>query len=152
MDLVLWRHAEAEDTRPDHGRRLTARGRAEAETVAAWLRARVPAPVRVLASPLARARETAAALAPDHALLRELDPFAGATAAALLRALGWPDGGGTVVAVGHQPLLGRTASLLLAGVEGARWMRPGAIWWLATPPPGGEGDARLRAAVGPDLA
>ena len=40
MDLILWRHAEAEDGlpgAPDAGRELTARGRKQAMKMAGWL-------------------------------------------------------------------------------------------------------------------
>ena len=33
MDLILWRHAEAEPGEPDLGRRLTAKGHKQAERV-----------------------------------------------------------------------------------------------------------------------
>ena len=45
MDLILWRHAEAENgspTLPDHKRRLTARGEKQARKVARWLRQHLP--------------------------------------------------------------------------------------------------------------
>jgi len=38
MDLILWRHAEAEDTFPDPSRRLTPRGRKQALKVAGRIR------------------------------------------------------------------------------------------------------------------
>ena len=40
MDLILWRHAEAEDGvgKPDTERELTKRGRKQAERMAEWLR------------------------------------------------------------------------------------------------------------------
>ena len=37
MDLILWRHAEAEPGAPDHGRRLTPKGEKQAARMAAWL-------------------------------------------------------------------------------------------------------------------
>ena len=43
MDLILWRHAEAEDGVPDLERRLTGKGRKQAERVAQWLLQRMPA-------------------------------------------------------------------------------------------------------------
>jgi len=38
MELILWRHADAEDGIQDAGRKLTAKGRSRAECMAAWLR------------------------------------------------------------------------------------------------------------------
>ena len=37
MNLLLWRHAEAQDGDPDLARELTARGRKQAEKMAHWL-------------------------------------------------------------------------------------------------------------------
>ncbi len=51
MDLILWRHAEAEDgdaTLPDHKRRLTPRGEKQAKKVARWLHQNLPRKCRVL--------------------------------------------------------------------------------------------------------
>jgi len=64
MDLLLWRHAEAEDTAPggDLGRALTARGRAQAERVAAWLGERLPDDAHILVSPAKRCQQTVAPL------------------------------------------------------------------------------------------
>ena len=36
MDLILWRHAEAEPGEPDLGRRLTAKGHKQAERMGEW--------------------------------------------------------------------------------------------------------------------
>ena len=54
MELILWRHADAEDGVPDEARRLTAKGRKQAEKMAAWLTARLPADCRVMVSPATR--------------------------------------------------------------------------------------------------
>ena len=37
MDLILWRHADAEDGMPDLERKLTRKGHKQAEAVARWL-------------------------------------------------------------------------------------------------------------------
>ena len=42
MDLILWRHAEAEYGPPDLQRKLTGKGIRQAQYSAAWLRERVP--------------------------------------------------------------------------------------------------------------
>ena len=55
MNLILWRHAEAEDLpdalsisrSADLQRPLTRRGRKQADASAAWLRAQLPAGTRV---------------------------------------------------------------------------------------------------------
>ena len=55
MDLIVWRHADAGDAEADAasdaGRRLTERGRKQAERMARWLQARLPERYTVLSSP-----------------------------------------------------------------------------------------------------
>ncbi len=48
MDLILWRHCEAEPGEPDLGRRLTSKGVKQAERMAAWLDAHLPDTCRIL--------------------------------------------------------------------------------------------------------
>lgn len=148
MDLILWRHAEAEAGAPDLERRLTPRGREDARRVAAWLRARLPADFIVLASPALRAQETAQALGVAARTLPCLAP--GTSAQEILEAAGWPDRESAVVVVGHQPDLGRAALRLASGAAGDGAIAPGGLWWLS----GREGAARavVRAVVTPDLA
>ena len=73
MDLILWRHAEAEDARggDDLGRPLTNRGRRQAERMAAWLGPRLAAGAQVLASPARRCQETVAAVASPSSMPRK---------------------------------------------------------------------------------
>ena len=150
MELILWRHAEAEDGVPDLGRELTAKGRKQAKAMAAWLDARLPANTRILASPAARTRQTAKALGRPYETLLEIAP--GADAAALLAASGWPDAGGSVLIVGHQPTLGEVVARLLTGCEGDFAVKKGAIVWLV----GRQGSAgpvvQLKAAMTAALA
>ena len=57
MDLILWRHAEAEDGTdklPDEKRRLTARGEKQARLMAQWLNRHLPKKTRILVSPAER--------------------------------------------------------------------------------------------------
>ena len=48
MELILWRHADAEDGLPDLSRRLTPRGIKQAERMAAWLLQRLPGKFHVI--------------------------------------------------------------------------------------------------------
>lgn len=149
MDLILWRHAEAEDGAPDARRRLTARGQKQARQVARWLKKRLPPGARILVSPAVRAVQTAQALELPYEELPKLGT--GASAASLLGTAGWPRAGGTVVIVGHQPTLGRAASMLLTG-DAADWsVRKGALWWFTHRVRNGAAETLLRAVVAPDL-
>jgi len=149
MDLILWRHAEAEPGDPDLGRRLTSKGLKQAERMAAWLEPRLPDTTRILVSPAARSQQTALALGRKFKVVDEIAP--GASAAALLAAAGWPDGRETVLVVGHQPTLGEVAATLLTG-DAAGWsLRKGAVWWLSNRNRDGDSAVVLKLAIGPDL-
>lgn len=148
MDLILWRHAEAEDTSPDMERKLTGRGRKQASRMADWLNPRLPPDIRVLASPATRAWQTAQALGRDYDLVSELEP--GASAADLLRVADWPDSVHPVLIVGHQPTLGQVAMQLLANQQGDLPVKKAGIWWFTSRERAGELQVVLRAVAGPD--
>ena len=54
MDLLLWRHAEAEDGFPDEARKLTPRGEQQAKQMAKWINKHAPKELRIIASPALR--------------------------------------------------------------------------------------------------
>jgi phosphohistidine phosphatase len=58
MDLILWRHAEAEDGVPDTARKLTPKGEKQAQKIAKWLKERIESPVRMIVSPAVRTQQT----------------------------------------------------------------------------------------------
>ena len=149
MDLILWRHAEAEPGEPDLGRRLTSKGLKQAERMAAWLEPRLPDTTRILVSPAARSQQTALALGRKFKTVDEIAPGAGA--AAVLAAAGWPDGRETVLVVGHQPTLGEVAAKLLSGSAASWSLKKGAVWWLSNRNRDGDSGIVLKLAIGPDL-
>jgi len=145
VDLILWRHAEAEDGFHDEQRKLTAKGRKQAARMAAWLTGHLPRHFLVVASPAVRTQETASAL------VEKFETSDGVGLAAnpdtLLAAAGWPQADVPVVVVGHQPTLGMTAARLLAGVDQHWSVRKGAVVWIVRR--GSENV--LRATLPPDL-
>jgi phosphohistidine phosphatase len=145
MDLILWRHAEAEDGSPDGARKLTKHGRDQARRVAAWLKPRLPKRCEILVSPATRAQETAAALAVRFATTDSVGT--GAIAADVIAAAGWPGRTKAVLIVGHQPTLGRVAATLLSGNPADWHFAKGAVWWLRHV----DGEARLFAVTHPKL-
>ena len=152
MDLILWRHAEAEEggpTLPDTKRRLTARGEKQAHDMAKWLRPRLPKKHRILVSPALRTQQTAHALA----LPFEIEPkiAVGAGPADLIKAAGWPSTGGTLLLIGHQPTLGQLASGLLSEQESDWAVKKGGIWWFACRERNGQSQTILRAVINPDM-
>jgi phosphohistidine phosphatase len=157
MELILWRHADAgeplEDAAQDRERKLTPRGRKQAQRVAGWLAARLPERYLLIGSPAPRAVETAVFLGERVRIDERLAP--GVSGAALLAIAGWPAGlegrPRHVVLVGHQPSLGEAAALALAGSPQAWSLRKGALLWLAARPEDADRPVMLRAAIAPDL-
>ena len=128
MDLILWRHAEAAD---------------------GWLRARLTGSVSVISSPAERALQTASAF--THGFVVDGSIAPGASAHAVLNAVGWPDATDPVVLVGHQPTLGEAAALLLTGKSLPWGIKKGAVWWLRHRVRDGHAQVVLRAVMSPDL-
>jgi phosphohistidine phosphatase len=149
MDLILWRHCEAEPGEPDLGRRLTSKGLKQAERMAGWLDSHLPDTCRVLASPADRAQQTALALKRKFKTVPELAP--GATVTAALAAANWPDSREPVMIVGHQPTLGAIAYFLLSGEEAYWSVRKGAVWWVSNRAREGGAAVVLKVVVGPDF-
>ncbi len=145
MELILWRHAEAEDGTPDSERVLTSKGQKQADKMAAFLLSRLPKDTRILVSPTTRTQQTARALTKHFST--EPAVGTGASAREVLAAAGWPDGEGTVLVVGHQPTLGQVAARLLADSDDSFNIKKGAVWWFSQRP---EGEAELRLAIAPD--
>lgn len=145
MDLILWRHAQAEDPRPgldDLDRQLTAKGRTQARLMAQWLKQHMPATTRVISSPALRACQTADALHLPYEIINTISPDAAVEA--LLQATQWPLAS-SVLLVGHQPVLGELASVLVAGRAMSWSISKGAIWWIT----GTKNQADLRVVLSP---
>jgi phosphohistidine phosphatase SixA len=126
--LFLVRHAHSDPGQPDELRPLSARGREQARQLAERLAA--AAPEVVVASPLLRARETAAAIAKAAGVELRVDErlAPGASAEDVLAAI--EGAGEAVVAVGHQPDCSEVAAALGAG---ERDFAPAAVLEIALP-------------------
>jgi phosphohistidine phosphatase len=146
MDLIIWRHADAEDGMPDAERKLTAKGEKQARRVAAWLKDRLDDDYVVLSSPARRARDTARALTAGFETTDDLG--AAATPQSVLKAAGWPRRKGTVVVVGHQPTLGQTVALVLTGEDEGWSLKKGGLWWIQSRE---HDELIVRAVLSPDL-
>ena len=151
MDLILWRHAEAEERRPglpDERRRLTPKGEKQARKMAKWLKKRLPKNTRILVSPTERTRMTAHALGLPFEIEEAIGPDASADT--LLEVSGWPTQDGAVIIVGHQPAVGQTAAKLLGGEMADLSIPKGALWWFSSRSRGGSGTV-LQAVTTPDI-
>ena len=153
MDLLLWRHAEAEDGIPDLQRKLTPRGERQAQQMAAWLKTHAPQNLHIVASPAKRCQQTAEALGLSFETDLRLGP--GNSVVDLLAATHWPDDEkekhSAILVVGHQPTLGRAAALLLSGSEASWSVKKGAVWWFSNRTRQEETQTVLRAVVPSEL-
>jgi len=136
MDLILWRHAEAEEL-PVHvhdvsdlERSLTSRGEKQAARMAGWLDRQLPERTRILASPARRCEQTALALGRKYKVRAELGPDA--PPSQLLELVQWPVNKLPILVVGHQPTLGQTIAQLLGLQEADCPVKKGSLWWLRT--------------------
>jgi phosphohistidine phosphatase len=144
MDLILWRHADAEDGTPDLARKLTPKGRQQAARVAAWLHAHLPPGFDVAASPAVRAQQTAAALGVPFDTSPLLAP--GAPVTSILAAAEWPDRQRPLILVGHQPDFGCAAAFLVSGEERDWRIDKSGLWWI-----GGGHHAFVKAVISPGV-
>lgn len=149
MELILWRHADAEADADDLERKLTAKGRRQATRIAEWLQEHLPARYAVYSSPAKRALQTAEALDVPVTTLEALAPDT--SAADILKAVDWPNRSDEVViVVGHQPTLGRAISRIL-GHNGDLSIQKGAVWWIESREKAGAPGVRVRAVMAPEF-
>ena len=155
MDLILWRHADAEDG-PDFGpasagppsvvdadlhRCLSARGHKQASRMAKWVDRTLTNSARILVSPAMRCEQTVVPLGRKYITCPELAPWASVDD--LLTLVQWPLAKLPVLVVGHQPTLGQVVTRLL-GVDGDELsFRKGAVWWLRSR----ERDGKIQTVV-----
>jgi phosphohistidine phosphatase len=151
MDLILWRHADAEDgddTINDLDRVLTPRGVKQAARVAGWLDRQLPEAARILSSPARRCEQTALALGRKYKVRPELG--IDATVEQLLEVAQWPHSKNAVLVIGHQPTLGETIAHLLPLHHPSCPVRKGMVWWLRTRERDGQQQTIVTAVQSPE--
>jgi phosphohistidine phosphatase len=157
MDLILWRHADAEiasEGEDDLSRKLTSKGEKQAIRVAAWLDRHLPEGARILVSPARRTEQTAKALNRKYKLRDELVPESNAEE--VLALIKWhpvkgPHVKGPILLVGHQPYLGEIAANLLGMQKHSCAIRKGAVWWLRSRIREEYSEILLLNAINPDF-
>jgi phosphohistidine phosphatase len=159
MDLILWRHADAQEAEPVDDRRemmrrdllrsLTGRGQKHAARMAAWLDQQMGDTTRILVSPALRCEQTALNLGRKFKTSELLGPDH--SVEDLLEAAQWPDSKTPVLVVGHQPTLGQTAARLLGLPQVDLSVRKGGVWWLRSREREGRWQTVLLAVQSPDL-
>lgn len=134
MNIILWRHAQAEEGSDDLARELTLKGHRQAAKMAALLRKKLPENSRLWVSQAMRSRQTAAHLGGNFEIFAELNPDVDArTLPALLQQAHDND---TLVIVGHQPWIGQLCRFLLnrgwdLHDETHYWsVKKGSFWWF----------------------
>jgi phosphohistidine phosphatase len=93
--------------------------------------------------------QTVSALTDHFTLAPTIAP--GATAHAVLQAARWPDAGGSVLVVGHQPTLGAVAAQLLGSSDYSLSIKKGALWWFSRREREGSIQTALRLVITPEF-
>jgi phosphohistidine phosphatase len=131
MDIVIWRHAEAVEWQEgcdDLDRALTARGYKQAIRMAEWLDRQLPESTRIFSSPARRCEDTVCRLDRKYKLHNSLLPES--NVGDILTSMQWPTAKGTVLLVGHQPMIGQIIAQSLGLNDSACSVRKGSVWWL----------------------
>jgi phosphohistidine phosphatase len=149
MDLILWRHAEAEEGEPDLQRALTAKGQKQARKMAEWLDSQLPESCRILVSPALRTLQTVEPLGRKYKVSAQLTT--GATPQEVLQAANWPNAKEPVLVVGHQPTLGQVAALLIGGKAQDWEIKKANVWWIVQREPQDPDSLYLKAVMPPDM-
>lgn len=163
MDLIVWRHADAEDLsdsiappaitefdfQADLARCLSSKGLRQAARMAQWLDRKLADNARILVSPAVRCEQTVVPLGRKYKICPELSPSGSVDD--LLTLTHWPDSKYPVVVVGHQPTLGQVVNRLL-GLDGMDIsLRKGSLWWLRSRLRDGQRQAFVVTVQSPDF-
>lgn len=152
MDLILWRHAEAVDWQEgcdDLDRTLTARGYKQAIRMSEWLDRQLPDSTRIFSSPAIRCEDTARRLDRKYKIHNDLLPESNAES--ILTSLQWPTAKGTVLIIGHQPMLGQIVAQVLGLKNKECPIRKGSVWWLRSRERDGQRQTVLVAVQSVDM-
>jgi len=152
MDLLFWRHAEASPSTEgdtDMARSLTHRGEKQALRMGRWLDGRLPDGARIFCSPALRTVQTAQALGRKFKTVDDLSP--GSSPEDLLSLVKWPHGGGTVLVVGHQPVLGLTIAALMGWQGEELAIRKVSVWWLRKKRTDSSNSTQLLTVQAPEM-
>ena len=138
-NIIVWRHAEAEQAdfelgEQDNARQLTVKGQTQANRMAKWLKQHLPKDTVLICSPAARALQTAEALNYKIQLHDGLKPSA--SLVDVLNVLTEFTQQKNIIIVGHQPWLGQLVAYLFEQLScdvadmKSLSIKKGAVWWL----------------------
>lgn len=153
MNLILWRHAEAEEHHNDMLRKLTEKGCQQAKLSAEWLRTHLPKEnYRVFTSEAVRTQQTASYLKQPLTIEPLLNPDTYLQDLTVL--VQQHARANTLIWVGHQPWIGQFCSFLLNGV----WLpqqywsfKKSAFWWFEISFFNHRPCARLKVVLHPSI-
>lgn len=149
MELILWRHADAEDGFPDTSRQLTATGQEQARRMSKWLQSQLPDKVSIKVSPAMRTQQTAMALGLVFETCPEVGP--GARVIDILAVANWPGDQGVVLIVGHQPTLGQVVNQLIPAASTGMEVKKGSVWWIKSQQNNGIVESKLHTVMYPEM-
>ncbi len=132
-NLILWRHAEAQDlllAGDDFSRALTDKGESQAAMMASWIKQHLPQDICIIASPAARAEQTTQALGLPYKSNKNLLPEASIDSVLQLVQEIFQQDNSNVMLVGHQPWLGQVVAYFLQIQPAEISIKKGAVWWL----------------------
>lgn len=156
MNLILWRHAIAEEgfNKPDLERKLTPKGHKQAQIMANWLEKHAPSDLRVISSPAKRTIQTVSAFTKNFEIIDSIAPEANPDE--ILKASDFPNAGGSILVVGHQPTLGALVANLLTATNNKTtffesWsVKKGSIWWIVNRSREEQSENILKAVISPE--
>ncbi len=133
-DLILWRHAEAEDVQladNDLSRALTKKGQSQALVMANWLKQHLSKQTYIISSPALRAEQTTQALGLPYQIHKSLLPQASVEEVLqLVQEIYYQSNVHDILLVGHQPWLGQVAAYFLQINNADLSIKKSATWWL----------------------
>lgn len=153
MNLILWRHADAEYQHNDKMRKLTDKGCQQAQISADWLLAHLPIDkYRVYTSEAVRSQQTASYLHQSISIEPLLNPDT--VPQNLTTLLLQQIDHGNCIWVGHQPWLGQLCSYLLNGtwLPQQYWsVKKSSFWWFEVSFFHHQPSARLKVVLNPGV-
>ncbi len=110
MDLILWRHGEADNNTDDLSRKLTKKGKSDALLIANFIHDKLPQSIQFMASEALRSQQTLACLNQPFDIYSELNPEESIETVLpfLYSKLNSP-----IICVGHLPWIGQACAQLL---------------------------------------
>lgn len=166
QNILLWRHAQAEDLADfddldfdnrDSARPLSKKGQKQAEKVAGWLKNNMPKGTLIVSSNALRAKQTAQSLGLEYIVIADLAP--NVTLETALKTIGELSvnnlASDNLLLVGHQPWIGLLAAQLLNFPkklsESAKEIsiKKGAVWWFKRPISQGNQPFKLFTVLAP---